>query len=185
MTVTLKLKNPQGLDEILTKLLGYQVSGDWDKDIPSNAYVGAIKKENVTKILPGKIGATWGELMEKYAAIYLQRNFEKNGWIVKTKQKENGFEYDLLGWEKQKTQTPDLHVEFHFPQPKQFPYHLDLDEKATYDMKKLERKGAKNKYLVIGIPCNTEIQIEMSKNPPIEIKLQEYKFRKTAIEKRK
>jgi len=179
------VKNPQGLNDILRDLLGNEVTGDWDKDIPKKLHIGSIKKEEVSKVLRGKVGTAWGKLMEDYAMKYLKDALEKNGWNIVTQRKSKGLECDLLGWKDKGNTTPDLHVEVHFPQPKRTPYRLDLDEKATKDANKLIKIGAKNKYLVIGITQNKVLSIIMSKNPLVNIKFQEHRFGKFATEKRK
>lgn len=179
------MKNPQGLDEILSTLLPHHEPDDWDRDIPTNIYLGKIPKEDVDKILPGRKGAFWGQTFELHASNYLKKHLEKHGWHVITNYMVQGYEYDLVAWKTEQSTVPDLHVEFHFPQLKKFPYHLDLDEKMTADKNKLERIGARNRFILLGIPHNSEIQIEQTESPHFSIKLQEYRFRFTQTEKRK
>jgi hypothetical protein len=41
------LRNPQGLNEILSEILGRPVEGNWDEDLPSECYIGRRSKEQL------------------------------------------------------------------------------------------------------------------------------------------
>jgi hypothetical protein len=129
-TLDIMTVNPQGLNDILLDVLGYEVSGDWDKDMPNVTQLGSIPKADVPKVIDGKVGNEWGRQTHYYAVRYLKNELEKNGWTVSVLKEFNGFEYDLIGWEKETQPVPDLHVELYFPQPKEFPFKRDLAEKV-------------------------------------------------------
>ena len=69
-------RNPQGLNEILSEILEHSVQGDWDRDFPSEIYIGKWKKEKVK----GKTSQEWGDRLEECACSYLRKKLEKSGW---------------------------------------------------------------------------------------------------------
>lgn len=179
-----ELKNPQGLNEILSEILGHPVRGDWDRDIPSEIYVGKLKKEQYK----GRTSQVWGNLMEMYAFWYLAKMLNGSDWILCHGQ-VNGKEYDCLGWKgklKDK-KSPDLAIEMHFPLPKpEESYELEHIVKQTDKMvRKLEKLNAKHKYILIGVPRNRRIQTREHPRSDIKVVHQEYRFTKTEPKKRK
>jgi hypothetical protein len=182
-----KLKNPQGLDAILSEILGHPENGDWDKHIRSEKYLGKYKSEQVK----GRTGQKWGKMLEKYACSYLAENLM--GWELKRGDIIGNKEYDCLGWkgETKYEQSPDLAIEMHFPFPKnEQSYYLKQIKKRTDKMvRKLEGIKAGYKYILIGIPRNRTIttyeQEHIKRQTGIKVMWQEHKFSKIKIEKRK
>jgi len=56
--------SPNGLNDLLSEILGETISGEFDAAIPNYHYAGKFLREEVPKILPGKIGSEWGAMME-------------------------------------------------------------------------------------------------------------------------
>lgn len=182
-TIKRKFRNPQGLNEILSELLGHPVNGDWDADIPSEIYIGRIEKGEYK----GATSQQWGRIMEKYACSYLATHLEASGWKLHRGEKINGKEYDCVGWkgEHENNQQPDLAIEMYFPLPQQAEtYLLTYIAKQTDKMvRRLEQVEAKHRYIVIGVPPNKRIETIEAPHPVIRVLFQEYKFGATKPEK--
>lgn len=178
-------RNPQGLNEILSEILGYSVSGDWDENFPSEIYVGRWKKEKVK----GKTSQEWGARLEDYACSYLAKKLKIAGWELFHKRKIGENEYDCVGWKgkPKDKQSPDLVIEMYFPIPKGEPeYEFEYVRKKTDQMvRRLGRINAEMKYVVIGVPCDRKITTLEIPRPGIKVVYQEYKFTKVRLEKRK
>ena len=184
-TIEKRFRNPQGLNEILSEILGHPVRGDWDSDIPSEVYVGKWKKEQIK----GKTAQQWGDMLEKYACSYLTKKLKGSGWTLLHGKEIGGKEYDCLGWKgkPRDKQTLDLAIEMYFPIPKkEQKYEFEYVRKQTDKMvRKLEKISAKSKYILIGVPHDSEITTRELLRPDIKVVHQEYKFKKVRLEKRK
>lgn len=180
-----ELKNPQGLNEILSEILGHPVSGDWDRGIPSEIYIGKLKKEQYK----GRASQVWGNLLEECACSYLEKKLRGSGWKLYHGEKIGGKECDCLGWKggPKDKQSPDLAVEMHFPLPKpEQSYEFEHIRKQTDKMvRKLEKINAKYKYIVIGVPRDRKIQTLERPRSDIKVVYQEYRFTKTEPKKKK
>ena len=177
-------RNPQGLNEILSEILGHPVHGDWDRDIPSEVYIGKLKKEKVK----GRTSQVWGSILEKHAYSYLRQKLKDSEWTLLGGEEIGGKEYDCLGWKgkPRDKQSPDLAIEMYFPIPKEEEtYKFQHISKQTAKMvQKLEKINAKYKYVVIGVPHDSDITTIERLHPDIKVVCQEHRFKKTKIEKR-
>jgi len=184
-TIKREFRNPQGLNEILFELLGHPVNGDWDADIPSEIFIGRIKKGEYK----GATSQQWGRIMEKYAYSYLARHLEASGWKLRKGEMIDGKEYDCVGWraEHENKQMPDLAIEMHFPLPQQSETYLltYITKQTDKMMLKLEQVEANRRYIVIGVPPNKRIETIEAPHPLIKVVYQEYKFGATKPEKRR
>jgi hypothetical protein len=180
-----ELRNPQGLNEILSEILGHRVTGDWDKSIPSQVYLGKLKKEQYK----GRTSQIWGNLLEKYAFLYLAKELEESGWKLYRGEKIGGMEYDCLGWkgELKNKRSSDLAIELYFPIPKnEQSYEFEYIQKKTDKMvRRLEKINAKQKYILLGVPRDRTITVVERPRPDIRVVYQEYRFTKTEPKKRK
>lgn len=166
-----RLRNPQGLDQILSEILGYEVHGDWDKDICRIQNIGNIKREGVS----GKAGDVWGKLMESTAREYLARNLQQLGWRLRN-EKVNGEEYDCIGRSCDSSdKTAELAVEMYFPQPKVGEYS-NTPQHSLEMIEKLLKIEAKRKYVLIGAPKDMIIGVAIQPHPTIKTLFQEYKL---------
>lgn len=183
-----EFQNPQGLNEILSEILGHPVQGDWDRDIPSEFYVGRWKKEDTKKILKGRTGQVWGNMLEKHACSYLAEKLEDSGWRLLHNHKIGENEYDCVGWKDRPIEgSPDLAVEMYFPTPKEeVKYEVkNIREKIADDVTRLEKIHAKYKFIVIGVPRGKRITTIERPRSDIKVVYQEYRFTKTREEKTK
>jgi len=183
-----EFKNPQGLNEILSEVLGRSVHGDWDEDMPSEVYIGKIKREKKDQQIRGKTSQKWGKLMEDYAFSYLERKLASSGWRLYQGKLVDGKEYDCIGWTEEhddKQPSPDIAIEMHFPYPQnEQSYFLQFIKKQTDKMVvKLERLNARHPYILIGVPRNKTIKTVEFPHPKIKLKWQEHRFGQT-VEKR-
>jgi hypothetical protein len=180
--ITRKFKNPQGLNKILSDIIGRSVHGDWDKDVPSEVYIGKLKKEQ----LEGRTSQEWGDLLEEYAFLYLKEKLRNSGWVLRRREKIGEKEFDCVGWkgEPEGKQSPDLAIEIYFsyPQP-QDSYYLKHIKGKTNDMvQRLETISAKHKYVLIGIPHDKMLTSTEQPRRDIKVVYQEYRFRKVKLE---
>jgi len=172
-------RNPEGLNEILSELLGYPVNGDWSKAFPSEEYVGKWKKEDTKKILKGRTGQVWGDTREKSACSYLATKLKESGWTLLNRHKIGDKEYDCVGWNNKPVKgVPDLVVETYFPKLKNEKHYelKNIRDKVAADVDKLEKINAKFKYIVIGVPRNRQIKVIEQPHPSIKVKYQKYRF---------
>jgi hypothetical protein len=169
-----KLRNPQGLDEILSEILCHPVHGDWDKDIPAIQDIGTLKKTAV----PRRIGDVWGKMMETNAREYLAENLQRLGWNLKS-ERIHEREYDCIGRISNSLErASELAVEMYFPKPRnEGEYHL-VSNHSMKMIDKLTRIQAKRKYVLIGVPKDTTIECEVFPHPTIKILFQEHKFKR-------
>lgn len=188
-TIKREFRNPQGLNEILSELLEHPVNDDWDADIPSESYIGRIKKDEYKGSARGATSQQWGRIMETYAFSYLARHLEASGWKLRRGEMIDGKEYDCLGWraEHENERMPDLAIEMHFPLPQQSETYLltYITKQTDKMMQKLEHAEAKHRYIVIGVPPNKRIETIEAPHPLIKVVYQEYKFGTTKPENRR
>lgn len=169
-----KLRNPQGLDEILSEILCHPVHGDWDKNILGIQNIGTLKKTAVSR----RMGDYWGNMMEKSAREYLAENLQQLGWNLKS-EKIHGQEYDCIGRVRDSSdRTSELAIEMYFPKPRNEGEYYHVFDHSMRMIGKLTRIQAKRKYVLIGIPKDTTIQIKVFPHPTIKILFQEHKFKK-------
>jgi hypothetical protein len=171
-----KVKNPQGLDEILSEILSRPVHGDWDEDIPKIQNIGTTKKTAV----PRTIGTFWGKMMERHAREYLAKNLQELGWNLKS-ETIGRREYDCIGRKQGSLQrAPELAVEMYFPQPKiqAGAEYYSAPEHSRNMIERLTRIQAKRKYVLIGIPKGIPLDVSILPHPTIKILYQEHKFKK-------
>jgi hypothetical protein len=173
------VKNPQGLDEILSEILSRPVHGDWDKDITKIQNIGVIKKTAV----PRAIGDFWGKMMETNAREYLAKNLQELGWNLKS-ETIGRREYDCIGRKQGPHRTsPELAVEMYFPQPKiqAGAEYYSAPEHSRKMIERLTRIHAKRKYVLIGIPRDIPLDVSIFPHPAIKILYQEHKFKKLSF----
>lgn len=172
------------MNEILSDILDHVADGDWDKDIPSEIYIGKLRKEQVK----GRTSQLWGKILEKHACSYLREKLKDFGWILKQGEIIAGKEFDCVGWreESKDKQSPDLAIEMHFPIPRpQQSYEFKYIRKQTDIMvRKLENITAKHKYILIGVPRNRTITVVEAPHPDVKVVYQEYRFTKTETQKK-
>lgn len=177
-------RNPEGLNEILSDILGHSVTGDWDKDIPSRKHLGAYKKGKVE----GRMGQEWGDLFEEQACSYLSVRLKESGWELRSREYINGEQYDCVGWRGpcKSKQSPDLVVEMYFPRPKDTSSFMlsKAKEKVRKMVRKLERVNARLKYIVIGVPKG-DITCWEQPHPDIKVVFQEHRFKNIKLVKRR
>lgn len=180
-----EFRNPQGLNKILSEVLGHPISGDWDIDLPSDVYIGKWKKDQVK----GKTSQEWGKQLEKCACLYITKELEKSGWKVFHNLTISENEYDCVGWKgkPEDRQCPDLVIEMYFPIPKrEHKYEFEYVRKKTDQMvRRLEKINAKYKYIVIGVPRDRKITTKELLHPNIKVMFQEYRFTNVRLLKRK
>jgi hypothetical protein len=175
----MKLINPQGLDDILSEILCQPLHGDWDKNIPETQDIGNLKKT----VVPRRIGDYWGRMMEKAAREYLAENLQQLGWNLRN-EKIRGLEYDCIGRIRNSSdRTPELAVEMYFPKPREGEYYWTPNHSVKM-IGKLSRIQAKRKYVLIGVPKDMAIEIEVVQHPTIKTLFQEYKFKEIVFRAR-
>jgi len=180
-----KFTNPQGLNLILSEVLGYSVEGDWDKDVPTTKHVGAIKKEEAQKQLKGRIPQVWGDMLHQHAFSYINQKLQ--GWTVLFCAKIKGKEYDCIGWEGKRRDITDLDlaIEMTFLSPEVRNEVKFIQDKTNEMAQKLDIINAKRKYILIGVPPNRKITVRYHfPYQNIKVAFQEHKFGKQKIEKR-
>jgi hypothetical protein len=170
----LRLRNPQGLDQILSEILRRPIRGDWDKNIPPIQNIGTLKRTSV----PRRVTHIWGTMLEKTAREYLAENLQLLGWSLKS-ETIRGREFDCIARAPDsRDRTAELAVEMYFPIPKtKGQYHLAPDHSIKM-ITKLTQIQAKRKYVLIGIPKDVAIEVKIFMHPTIKILFQEYKFKK-------
>ena len=75
----------------------------------------------------GKQSQIWGMMMQKHAFLYLKKNLQDQGWMLKEGQTIDNKEYDCIGWEGKKSEVnhPDLAIEMYFP-PVELPRRVKI-----------------------------------------------------------
>ena len=169
-------RNLQGLNEILSDILGYSVSGNWLQGISSEKYLGAYKKDRVE----GRIGQEWGDTLEKQACSYLSKRLEEVGWKLSSREYINGEEYDCVGWKglQKSKQSPDLVIEMYFPKPNN---EYKPRQKVVKMVRKLEKINAELKYIVFGVRRG---KVTSTERPRPDIKVVFQVVPKLKVEKR-
>ena len=176
-------ENPRGLNEIINDVSRISIDTDnWDENIPKNIHIGKLT-DNAAK---GKQSQIWGMMMQKHAFLYLKKNLQDQGWMLKEGQTIDNKEYDCIGWEGKKSEVnhPDLAIEMYFPLPikrnLQFPYII----RKTRAMRvKLKLLTAKHKYVLVGVPQNMRISFLEIFHSDMKLIFQRHKFRKFNVVK--
>jgi hypothetical protein len=124
--------------------------------------------------------------MERHAFLYLKKQLEKSGWRLFNRKSIGGYCYDCIAWKTEDcTGPPDLAVEMYFSIPKQGKYELNHIGSKTSDMvERLESIDARSKWIVIGVPHNSSIEVKERPRPDINIVYQEYKIKRLQVKKR-